>query len=251
MNFELEGKVAIVTGASRGLGRSSAIALATEGVRVLAVARDEERLKELEEAGAGPGTIQALPCDMLDLDGVGELPARAEALCGPVDIVVNNAGIAPAGSFLDQDWDLWEQVFRVNVTAPAVLAKAAGAAMVERGRGKIVNVASTAGLLGKASLVAYSASKGALVQMTKALSSEWAGRGVQVNAIAPGAFATDAQKVVLESPEISRRRIRKIPAGRIANPTELGPLVCWLSSPLSDYVTGSIVVIDGGEAAKL
>lgn len=253
MNLELAGRVAIVTGASRGLGRATALALAAEGVNVLAVARDEEQLGELERTTAEsvPGAIRGLCCDIADLDRVAELPARAEAEFGPLDILVNNAGIAPAGPFLEQDWEQWEQVFRVNVTAPAVLARAAGAGMVERGRGKIINVASTAGLLGKATLVAYSASKGALVQMTKALSSEWAKHGVQVNAIAPGAFETEAQKLVLESPEILRRRLRKIPAGRIADPAELGSLVCWLASPLSDYASGSIFVIDGGESAKL
>jgi 2-deoxy-D-gluconate 3-dehydrogenase len=252
MNLELSGKVAIVTGASRGLGRAAALALAGEGVNVLAVGRDEGLLGELEGAAAGaPGAVEGLACDLVDLERASELPARAEALFGPLEILVNNAGIAPAGPFLEQDWEQWERVFRVNVTAPATLAKAAGAGMVERGRGKIINVASTAGLLGKASLVSYSASKGAVVQMTKALSSEWARHGVQVNAIAPGAFETDAQKLVLESPEILRRRVRKIPAGRIADPDELGSLVCWLASPCSDYVSGSIVVIDGGESAKL
>ncbi len=252
MNLELDGKVAIVTGASRGLGRAAALALAAEGANVLAVGRDEGLLDELQAAAeSAPGALAGVSCDIADLDRAAELPARAEELFGPLDILVNNAGIAPAEAFLEQDWEQWERVFRVNVTAPAVLAKAAGAGMVERGSGKIINVASTAGLLGKASLVAYSSSKGAVVQMTKALSSEWARHGVQVNAIAPGAFETEAQKLVLESPEILRRRIRKIPAGRIADPAELGSLVCWLSAPASDYVSGSIFVIDGGESAKL
>ena len=117
--------------------------------------------------------------------------------------------------------------------------------------GKIINVASTSGILGKAQLVSYSASKGALVQMTKALASEWARFGIQVNAIAPGAFETDAQQAVLEDSEILKRRIRKIPAKRMGQPAEIGPLVCYLASPLSDFVTGAVNVIDGGESCCL
>jgi 2-deoxy-D-gluconate 3-dehydrogenase len=249
IDFQLGGKVAVVTGASRGLGRAAAVALAEQGARVLAVARSGAELERLE--AEFPGFVTAHSCDMLDREAVAALPARAIDAFGQLDIVVNNAGIAPAGAFLDQEEAEWDRVFAVNVTAPALLARAAGRHMVARGSGKIINIASTSGVLGKAWLVSYSSSKGALIQFTKALSAEWAARGVQVNAIAPGAFETDAQKAVLESPDLLERRLRKIPVRRMGAVSEIGPLICYLSSGLSDFVTGSVFIIDGGESCKL
>jgi 2-deoxy-D-gluconate 3-dehydrogenase len=249
INFELEGKVAIVTGASRGLGRAAAIELAEQGVQVLAVARSAEELQQLE--ADFPGKIVAKTCDMLDVAAVAALPQQAIERFGRLDIVVNNAGIAPAGAFLEQDHEEWSRVLAVNVTAPAVLTRSAGQHLVSQGSGKIINIASTSGILGKAWLVSYSSSKGALVQFTKALSAEWASKGVQVNCIAPGAFETEAQKAVLESPETLRKRLNKIPVRRMGNAEEIGPMVCYLASAASDFVTGSIFVIDGGESCKL
>jgi 2-deoxy-D-gluconate 3-dehydrogenase len=249
IDFELEGKVAIVTGASRGLGRAAAIALLEQGVRVLAVARSFDDLKELETLA--PGKVRARQCDMHDTEDLSKLPGEAIDTFGGLDIVVNNAGIAPAGRFLEQEESVWDDVMAVNINAPATLARVAGKHMVERGSGKIINIASTAGVLGKAMLVAYSASKGALLQFTKALSAEWASRGVQVNAIAPGAFATDAQRAVLEAPDILKSRLRKIPVRRMGESEEIGPLICYLASGKSDFVTGSVFVIDGGESCKL
>ena len=249
IDLQLTGRAAIVTGASRGLGRAMAVALAEQGVRVLAVARSAEDLRQLE--ATAPDTIRGRACDMRDLAAVAALADQAVAEFGRLDIVVNNAGIAPAGAFLEQPDSLWNEVLTVNVTAPATLARAAGRHMIACRSGKIINIASTSGILGKPTLVAYSASKGALLQFTKALSGEWAGKGVQVNAIAPGAFSTAAQRAVLESPELLERRLRKIPARRMGLDTEIGPLVCYLSSPLSDFVTGSVFVIDGGESSKL
>jgi 2-deoxy-D-gluconate 3-dehydrogenase len=249
IDLQLEGKTAIVTGASRGLGRATAIALHQQGVRVLAVARSLDDLKTLEELD--PLSISACQCDMQDASAVATLAQAALDQFGGLDIVVNNAGIAPAGNFLEQAPEIWDQVMAVNVKAPAILARAAGQHMIKQGSGKIINIASTSGILGKASLVAYSSSKGALLQFTKALAAEWAKTGVQVNAIAPGAFETDAQSAVLESPEILKRRLRKIPVGRMGDADEMATLACYLASPKSNFVTGSVYVIDGGESSKL
>ena len=249
MNFDLENKVAIVTGASRGLGMAAARSLAAEGCKILAAARSVEDLRKFESEL--PDSIRACPCDMTDIDAVRTLPARAVEEFGRLDIVVNNAGIAPAGLFLDQDDRVWDEVFAINVTAPAMLAKEAARIMVRQGSGKIINVASTSGILGKRFLVAYSSSKGAVLQFTKALAGELARDGIQVNAIAPGAFVTDAQQAVLESPDLLARRIAKIPSKRMGDSREMGPLVCYLASPLSDFVTGGVFVIDGGESSQL
>jgi 2-deoxy-D-gluconate 3-dehydrogenase len=249
MDLELEGKVAIVTGASRGLGRAMAVALVEQGALVLAAARSADELGELE--AKYPGKVRGKPCDMRDLAAVAALADQAIAAFGRIDIVVNNAGIAPAGSFLEQSESVWHEVFTVNVAAPATLARAAGRHMVAQRSGKVINIASTSGILGKPTLVAYSASKGALLQFTKALAGEWAGKGVQVNAIAPGAFETSAQRAVLESPEMLALRLKKIPARRMGIDAEIGPMVCYLASPKSAFVTGAVFVIDGGESSKL
>ena len=245
----LDGKTAMVTGASRGLGRAIAEALYEQGVRLLAAARSIDQLKNLESRD--PERIRAVQCDMQDRAAVAALPATAISSFGRIDIVVNNAGIAPAGKFVEHDDALWQKVMAVNVLAPVALARAAGVHMLKQGSGKIINIASTSGILGKSTLVAYSSSKGALLQMTKALGAEWASRGVQVNAIAPGAFETDAQRLVLESPEILKRRLGKIPQHRMGTAEEIGPLVCYLASQKSSFITGSVLVIDGGESSKL
>lgn len=228
---------------------AAALSLAAEGCRVLAVARTVEDLQKLESED--PDLIRACPCDMKDIEAVKSLPASAIEEFGRLDIVVNNAGIAPAGSFLEQDDRVWHEVFAINVTAPAILAKEAGKIMIQQGSGKIINIASTSGILGKRLLVAYSSSKGAVLQFTKALAAELARKGVQVNAIAPGAFVTDAQQAVLNSPETLARRIAKIPSKRMGDSGEIGPMICYLASPLSDFVTGSVFVIDGGESSQL
>jgi 2-dehydro-3-deoxy-D-gluconate 5-dehydrogenase len=249
MDFGLDDRVAVVTGASRGLGRAAAEALVAEGARVLAVARSTSDLEKLQ--ATAPDRIAIAPVDMRSADEVAALADLAVDRFGRLDVVVNNAGIAPAGKFSEQPQDEWDEVFDVNVRAPAVLSRAAGRHFLAQRSGKIINVASTSGISGKPVLVSYSASKGAVLQFTKALAAEWGRFGVQVTAIAPGAFETDAQSAVLDDSEILTRRLRKIPAGRMGRTEEFGPLVCYLASPLSDFMTGSVVVFDGGEVNKL
>jgi 2-deoxy-D-gluconate 3-dehydrogenase len=247
LDFDLEGKVAIVTGAGRGLGREAARALAAEGALILATARSQDELHAL--AAKLTPRLATLDCDVADPGSAQRVVDRALEEFGRLDILVNNAGIAPVARFLEQDWSVWDSLFAVNVTAAARLCQAAARHFNSHGGGKVINVASTAGILGKARLAAYSASKGALILLTRALAAEWASIGIQVNAIAPGAFDTAAQEKVTSDPDVLARRIRKIPARRMADASEIGPLVCYLASPLSNFVTGAVYVIDGGETA--
>jgi 2-dehydro-3-deoxy-D-gluconate 5-dehydrogenase len=249
MDLGLRDSVVLVTGASRGLGAAISIQLAAEGAYVVAAARSKDSLSDL--AAKGEGRISIIEADMRDEASVVGLVDEVIARHGRIDGLINNAGVAPAGKFVDQDPQIWKDTMTVNVIAPMLLAQAAGRHMIAQGDGRILNVASTTGVRGKPYLVGYSTSKGAMIRMTEALAAEWASKNVRVNAIAPGAFQTDAQKAVLESPELLRRRVAKIPAGRMADPSELVPLACLLVSPLSSFTTGAIFVVDGGESGKL
>jgi 2-dehydro-3-deoxy-D-gluconate 5-dehydrogenase len=249
MDLQLEGSVALVTGASRGLGFATAAALAEEGMRVLAVARTMDGLDELRSRY--PEQIAAQMHDLTELDQIDQLPRRAVERFGRLDVLVNNAGIAPAEEFMTATAASVQRVMTLNVVVPALLCRGAGEVFLRQAGGRIINVASISGIRGKARLVTYSASKGALIQMTRALAAEWARHNIRVNAIAPGAFATDAQSDVIGSPVVLKRRIAKIPLRRMADPDEIGSAVCMLASPLSSFVTGSVLVVDGGEASKL
>jgi 2-dehydro-3-deoxy-D-gluconate 5-dehydrogenase len=249
VDLELDGKVALVTGASRGLGAAIATGLAAEGAVVVAAARSGDDLKAV--AATSPGRISAIEVDLLDERGTATLVDRVVERHGRIDVLVNNAGVAPAGDFVTQSPEVWQRAWAINVLAPMLLAQAAARHFVAQRSGKIVNVASTTGVRGKPLLVAYSTTKGALTRFTEALAAELAQHDVQVNTIAPGAFVTEAQQAVLDSPDLLQRRIRRIPAKRMADPEEIVALACLLASPRSDFVTGSTFVIDGGESGKL
>jgi 2-deoxy-D-gluconate 3-dehydrogenase len=250
MDLRLAGKVFIVTGASQGLGAACVRSIVAEGGKVLAAARSEKNLESL--AAELPGSVAVAKCDMRDRTAVGGLVDVALSKFGRLDGIVNNAGIAPAGNFENQGLDVFDEVLAVNLLAPAALAQRAGAHWIAlKQPGSIVNVASTSGLKGKPILVAYSSSKGAMMRFTEALAAEWARHEIRVNTIAPGAFDTAAQSAVTADAKTLDSRLKKIPLRRMGTPEELGPLVCYLLSPLSSFVTGACFVIDGGEVAKL
>lgn len=250
MTGVLDGKVALVTGASRGLGAAIAVGLARQGSTVFAAARSKDQLARV--AAADPARIHPIVLDATDEDSTATVVDRVLAAAGRIDIIVNNAGIAPAGDILTQDPQVWRETMQVNVIAPLRIARDAARSMAAQGDGgKIVMVASTTGVRGKPGLVAYSASKGAVTRMTEALAAELARFDIQVNAIAPGAFRTEAQRAVTESADLLAKRVRRIPAKRMAEPDEIVDLAVLLCSPGSRFMTGAVVVIDGGEAGKL
>jgi 2-deoxy-D-gluconate 3-dehydrogenase len=250
MDLKIKDSVVLVTGASRGLGNAISKYLVDEGAYVVAVARSESDLEEL--ALYAPGRVHPVVCDMANKSDVSLLVDKTIDKFECLHAVVNNAGMAPAENFLESDISTMETVLSVNLIAPAVIAKSAANYFIsENIKGSIINIASTSGLKGKASLVSYSSSKGALLRFTESLAVEWARHGIRVNAIAPGAFVTSAQSAVLENESILKARLKKIPQRRMGDPEEIGPLTAYLVSPLSSFVTGSCFVIDGGEVSKL
>ena len=247
--FGLRGKVALVTGSSRGLGRAMARALAQAGAHVIVNGRDPANLApvvaEISAVAAG-GKVHAIAADLADRAQVERLVREAIAWQGRLDVLVNNAGIirrAPAAEHGDADWDL---VLRVNLDGVFTACRAAGRHMLERGSGRIINVASLLSFFGGITVPGYAASKGAVAQLTKALSNEWAGRGVNVNAIAPGYMRTDNTAALQADAVRSKEILGRIPANRWGEPADLEGAVVFLASRASDYLSGHVLVVDGG-----
>ena len=250
MTGVLDGRVVFVTGASRGLGAAMAVGMAAAGARVVAAARSADQLADV--VACDPDRISAMPLDVADAADCATAVDRMVVSVGRIDVLVNNAGVAPAGDILTQAPEVWRRTLEINVVAPLMLAREAAKHMIlQGGGGKIINIASGTGVRGKPGLVVYSASKAALIRMTEALAAELAPHDIQVTAIAPGAFRTDAQREVTESPELLAKRVRRIPARRMAEPDEIVPLAVLLASPGSGFITGTAIVIDGGEVGKL
>ena len=244
--FDLTGKVALVTGTSRGLGAGMALALASAGADV--AVHDREQPCMTEEILRATGTRTAcLAADLSDRASADRLVAETIERMGQLDILVNNAGIIrrqPAASHSDEDWDA---VLEVNLTSTFRLSRAAGRHMLERGQGgKIISVASLLAFQGGVFVPGYAAAKGGVAQLTKALANEWAAHGINVNAIAPGYMATDNTAALRQDPERTRQIVERIPAGRWGTPDDLAGAVIFLASRASDYVNGHVLVVDGG-----
>lgn len=248
--FSLAGKSALVTGAASGLGAAIAVALAEAGASVACHGNRrpaDATSQRIREAG---GTAYSFSADLGQPEGPDHLFADVSAAMGAPDILVNNAGTIHRAAAEDHDLEAWNRVLQVNLTSAFRLAQLAARPMLERRQGKIINIASMMSFQGGIRIAAYVASKGAIAQVTKALANEWAGRNVQVNAIAPGYFRTENTRALQEDETRNRQILDRIPAARWGDPQDLAGAAVFLASPASNYVTGTVLVVDGGWLAR-
>ncbi len=250
--FDLSGRVAVVTGGGRGIGRQMATALAELGADVVVCSR---KLDNCEDAAAelsalGVRTL-AIACDARDPASVDEVVRRTVDELGRLDVLVNNAGATWGAAPEDVPLDAWAKVVDVNLTGVFTFCQTAGREMIARGGGRILNVASIAGLRGfpadVVDAIPYSASKGGVIALTRDLACKWARHGITVNALAPGWFPSDMSSVVLE--DRGGAIVDRIPLGRLGGPDDLKGAVAFLASGASDFVTGQTLIVDGGESA--
>jgi 2-deoxy-D-gluconate 3-dehydrogenase len=251
LSFSLVGKRAMVTGASRGLGRAMAEALAAAGADVVCASSRRSGTDETAAALRAHGReAWQVEGDLSDRQAVLAMAEEAEALTGGIDILVNNGGTIrrhPATDFPLAEWDV---VLRTNLDSVFVLSQRLGRGMVERGSGKIINIASLLAFSGGITVPAYTASKHAVAGLTRALANEWARFGVQINAIAPGYFRTDNTQRLQDDPIRSQEISARIPAARWGEAEDLTGAVVFLASPASNYVNGHVLVVDGGWMAR-
>ncbi|MFQ5603023.1 MAG: 2-dehydro-3-deoxy-D-gluconate 5-dehydrogenase KduD [bacterium] len=249
--FRLDGKVAVVTGASRGLGQGMAIGLAEAGADIVALSTDAQNLEQTKQTIARLGRrVLPLTCDVSDFTQIENAVDKSMSELGKIDILVNNAGTirrAPAHEYSDEDW---QAVLDTNLNGLFHFCREVGKIMIDQKCGKIINVASLLSFSGGITVPAYAASKGGVAQLTKALANEWAKHNVQVNAIAPGYFETD-NTATLRQDEVRNREITaRIPTGRWGKPADLKGAAVFLASEASNYVNGHILLVDGGWMAR-
>jgi len=251
-NFDLSGKTALVTGCKRGIGSAMAVALAQAGADIIGVSASLQKSgSEIEQKVTALGRkFTAFKCDFADKHAVTNFANDALDCVPKIDILVNNAGTikrAPAAKHSDEFWD---QVLEVNLSSQFRLTRQIGGAMLQNGSGKIIFIASLLTFQGGVNVPGYAASKGGIGQLTKAFSNEWAGSGINVNAIAPGYVATDNTQALQDDPARSRAILERIPAGRWGTAEDFKGPVVFLASSAADYVHGTILTVDGGWMAR-
>ena len=249
--FSLDGKCALVTGASRGLGRSIAEGLAAAGADIVCASTRERGANDTAEHIRALGrTAWEVTGDLSDRSALLSMVDAVERATSRIDILVNNAGMIRRHPAVEYPLEDWELVLRTNLDAVFLLAQRFGRDMVARGAGKIINVASLLSFSGGITVPAYTASKHAVAGLTKALANEWGRHGVQVNAIAPGYFETDNTERLRADPARSTEILARIPAGRWGDPKDIAGAAVFLASSASDYVNGHVLVVDGGWMAR-
>lgn len=239
MTKRLEGKTAVISGGSRGLGRAMAVALANEGVEVAVVGRD---LAALDETVRLAGNAKAYQADITKEDEVASLASHFKR----VDILINNAGINIRKNLVDFTLDEWNQVINSNLTSVFLMSRAFVPLMTGHGYGRVINLTSMMAHVSLPARTAYSASKAAMLGLTKALALELAPEGITVNGISPGPFATEMNSVLINDAEKNAEFLRKLPVGRWGEPKEVGALAVHLCLPESGFITGTDILIDGG-----
>jgi NAD(P)-dependent dehydrogenase (short-subunit alcohol dehydrogenase family) len=250
VDFSLQGKVAIVTGGSRGIGRSIAIGLAEAGADVAVAARKLESLEEAVEAVKATGRRAiAVPTNVREMPALENLVAETKRQLGRVDILVNNAGTNPVfGPLAKVDERAWDAIMNTNVKSVFFLSKMAREAMLEHGQGgSIINVSSTGGLRVPFGIAAYGISKAALIMVTKACAKEWGVDGIRVNCIAPGLIKTEFSRALWENESILQNALTQSALRRIGMPDEMAGAVVYFASPASSFVTGQTLVLDAGQ----
>lgn len=248
--FSLDGRVALVTGSSRGIGLALARALGDAGATLVLNGRDDAALEAATTSLTAAGiTAHRHACDVTRAAQVQTMVDSVEADVGSIEILVNNAGAQQRGAFLDFPPDDFRSLLEINLVAPFVVAQAVGRAMATRGRGKIINICSVQSQLGRPTIVPYTATKGGLKLMTRGLCADLGPSGIQVNAIAPGYFATELTQALVDDPEFSAWVEQRTPAGRWGDVAELGGAAVFLASDASSFVNGQIIYVDGGMTA--
>lgn len=250
--FSLEGKRALITGSSRGLGLAMARGLGEAGASLVLNGRDEDALKEAEATLRAEGLeVTSYAFDVTDENQVDGSVDQIETDEGSIDVLFNNAGVNLRGPLEEFETEVWAAVMNLNVNAVFYMSRAVGRYMLRRGKGKIVNVCSLMSERGRAQVTPYATSKGALKMMTRSLAVEWGGRGIQVNAIGPGYFATEMTRPLWEDEKFDAWVCEKTPVARWGDPTELVGAAVFLSSRASDFVTGQTIYVDGGWLANI
>ena len=251
MTSNLDGKTALITGSSKGLGEAMAIALAAEGARVALVSRDRARLESVAgQIHSAGGQAQVFQADVADEDQVRRLETEVSGAFGHIDILINNAGVNIRKPITDFTLEEWNCVMNTNVTSVFLMCRSFVPHMRGRGYGRIINMTSIMSWVSMPQRTAYSASKTALLGVTRALALELAPDAITVNAISPGPFGTEMNRSLMDNPEVYAQFVANIPLGRWGNVEEIGQLAVYLCSPAAGFITGTDIVIDGGWIAR-
>jgi len=249
--FSLRGKVALVTGATSGIGRRQALTLAKAGAAVVLLGRRSAQLQALQaEINTHSGQAAILPADLNQRDQLAEIAQQAANAFGPIDILINAAGINLRQAAEDISLESWDATINLNLAVPFFLARECIPAMIAKGWGRVINIASLQSSRAFANSMAYGASKGGVAQLTRAMAQAWSPQGIGCNAIAPGFFPTELTAPVYQDPALLNKLATQTAIGRNGQLSDLDGLTVFLAAPASDYITGQVIYLDGGFTAK-